>query len=321
MTHLYIDTNAYLTFYHLSNDDLEELKKVQVLIEKTGKITLHLPEQTHDEFSRNREAKIADALLRFKEEKLNNQFPRICKEYPEYKKMQTAIKEYDQNKSKLSEKLNKDISEFNLEADKVVQALFKIAKSYPSTDELIFKARNRYDLGKPPGKKKSYGDALNWETLLLNLTNGDDLYFVSEDKDYYSELNPDLFNNYLLNEWINKKKSTIFSFKRVSEFFKSKFPDIKIASEYEKEILIKDLSGRGSFTKSRLLLNKLSEFEEFSSEQLDEIIIACTNNSQIYWIKSDDDIKEIITNIVKPNREKINKKLLEDFDKIYEYCK
>jgi hypothetical protein len=321
MTHLYIDTNAYLTFYHLTNDDLEELKKVQVLIEKTGEITLHLPEQTRDEFSRNREVKIADALLRFKEEKLNNQFPRICKEYPEFKKMQAAIKEYDQNKSKLSDKLNKDISDFNLEADKVIEALFKISKFYPSTDDLILKAKTRYDLGKPPGKKKSYGDALNWETLLLNLTNGDDLYFVSEDKDYYSELNSDLFNNYLLKEWLNKKKSTIFSFKRMSEFFKSKFPDIKIASEYEKEILIKNLSGSGSYARSRLLLQKLSEFDEFSSEQLDEIIIACTNNSQIYWIRTDDDIKEIISGIVKPNRDKANEKLLESFDEMYEYCK
>jgi hypothetical protein len=115
--------------------------------------------------------------------------------------------------------------------------------------------------------------------------------------------------------------SIIFSFKRMSEFFKSKFPDIKIASEYEKEILIKDLSGSGSFAKSRLLLDKLSEFEEFSTEQLNGIIIACTNNSQIYWIRTDDDIKVIITGIVKPNREKANEKLLESFDEMYDYCK
>lgn len=321
MTHLYIDTNAYLTFYHLTSDDLEELKKVQVLIEKTNEITLHLPEQTQDEFSRNREVKIADALLRFKEEKLNNQFPRICREYPEYKKMQDAIREYDQNKSKLSEKLNKDISELKLEADKIIQSLFQIAKIYSSTDELILKARNRYDFGKPPGKKKSYGDALNWETLLQNVVIGDDLYFVSEDKDYYSELNPDLFNSYLLSEWQTKKNSTIYSYKRMSEFFKAKFPQIKIASEYEKELIIRDLSGSASFAKARLALYKLSECEGFSSEQLDQIILACTNNSQIYWIRSDDDIKGIITNIVKPNRGKATLDLLIDFDELYTYCK
>ncbi len=319
MTHLYIDTNAYLTFYHLTSDDLEELKKVQVLIEKTGEITLHLPEQTHDEFSRNREIKIVDALKRFKEEKLNNQFPQICKEYPEYKKMQAAITDYDQNKSKLTEKLGKDINTYNLEADRVIQSLFKFAKSHASTDDLILKAKTRYDLGKPPGKNKSYGDALNWETLLRNLDNYEDLYFVSEDKDYYSELNPTTFNNYLLNEWNQKKNSNIYSFKRMSEFFKAKFPDIKIASEYEKDIIIKDLSASESYARTRFLLNKLSEFEEFSSEQLNELVIACNTNNQISWIRNDEDIKEIITGIIKPNRDKISKDLLPRFDILYNY--
>ncbi|WP_168928006.1 PIN domain-containing protein, partial [Chitinophaga terrae (ex Kim and Jung 2007)] len=73
MIHLYIDTNAYLTFYHMSSDDLEELKKLDVLI-KDKRIKLYLPQQTIDEFRRNREVKIADALKRFKEEKLTNQF-------------------------------------------------------------------------------------------------------------------------------------------------------------------------------------------------------------------------------------------------------
>ena len=55
MLNLYIDTNAYLSFFHLTSDDLEELKKLELLIETTREIQLHLPEQTYDEFNRNRD--------------------------------------------------------------------------------------------------------------------------------------------------------------------------------------------------------------------------------------------------------------------------
>ncbi len=156
--------------------------------------------------------------------------------------------------------------------------------------------------------------------LLQNVPDGEDLYFVSEDKDYYSELNPIVFNNYLYAEWHRKKKSHIYTFKRMSEFFKSRFPDIKLASEYEKDILIKDLSGSGSYARSRLLLTKLSEYDDFSANQLNDIALACTANSQIYWIRNDEDIEEIITEIIKSNRCKMDKNILEEFDKLYDYA-
>jgi hypothetical protein len=321
MTHLYIDTNAYLTFYHLSSDDLEELKKVLVLIESTNEITLHLPEQTIDEYERNREVKIADALKRFREEKLNKEFPQICKEYPEYSKMREAIKEYDQQKAKLVEKLTIDITDHKLEADRIINSLFGKAIIYPSTDELINRARIRYDLGRPPGKNKSYGDALNWEALLKGVNNEIDLHFVSEDKDYYSDLNNLVFNHYLAKEWSAKKNSKIFSYKRMSDFFKAKFPNIKLAADYEKDILIKDLSVSTSFKQTRILLWKLSDYEEFSEKQLTEFVMACTKNSQIRWIRNDDDIKEIISEIVKPNRMKIPEETLRNFDEEYAYAK
>jgi hypothetical protein len=58
---LFIDTNIFLSFYHLSSDDLEELRKLGVLLDKK-KVTLLLPKQVIDEYRRNREVKIADAL-------------------------------------------------------------------------------------------------------------------------------------------------------------------------------------------------------------------------------------------------------------------
>lgn len=133
MLNLYLDTNAYLTFFHLTSDDLEELKKLEVMINKSDGIKLLLPEQTYDEFQRNRETKIADALKKFKEEKLNNQFPQMSKEYHEYHEMKRAIKEFDKNKSKLIDKLNKDISGKNLAADKIINNLFSEASRCKTT--------------------------------------------------------------------------------------------------------------------------------------------------------------------------------------------
>ena len=81
---LFIDTNVLLSFYHLASDDLEELRKLSVLIDK-DKIKLLLPRQVVNEFRRNRENKIADALKGLKGQNLKLQFPQICKDYPEYK--------------------------------------------------------------------------------------------------------------------------------------------------------------------------------------------------------------------------------------------
>lgn len=317
MLNLYIDTNAYLTFYHLTSDDLEELKKLELLIERTKEIKLHLPEQTMDEFYRNRETKIADALKRFREEKLNNQFPQMSKEYPEYLKMRDAISEFEQNKSKLLEKLNQDIFDKKLAADNIICNLFSNAEFYVTETKLIDVSKTRYDLGKPPGKNKSYGDALNWETLLKYVPEKEDLYFVSDDKDYFSELNPQTFNTYLREEWNRKKKSDIYFFKRISEFFKEKFPQIKIASEYEKDLFIQKLTASASFAGARYNLRMLSKFEDFSSDQLNQYVAACVTNNQIYWIRGDIDIREYVEGIIGPNREKIDESLLRQYDELY----
>ncbi len=61
---LFIDTNIYLSFYHFTSDDLEELRKLIVAIHEK-RIKLYVTSQLRDEFRRNREIKIADALKLF----------------------------------------------------------------------------------------------------------------------------------------------------------------------------------------------------------------------------------------------------------------
>ena len=80
---LFIDTNIFLSFYHFTSDDLEELKKLRVLLEEQA-LTLLIPRQVINEFRRNRQNKIADALNRLQGQRLNLQFPQVCKDYDEY---------------------------------------------------------------------------------------------------------------------------------------------------------------------------------------------------------------------------------------------
>ena len=165
MVRIFIDTNILLNIYHFSGDDLVELNKLALLL-RNGKATLVLPDQVKDEFYRNRDNKIADTLKEFKKEKIDRQFPQMTKQYDEYKKMRDAIKSFEENKQAILEKLKADISTNNLKADKNIEELFDNAKKHSTTEEILRKSKLRFDLGKPPGKNKSYGDAINWECLM-----------------------------------------------------------------------------------------------------------------------------------------------------------
>jgi predicted nucleic acid-binding protein len=290
---IFIDTNVYLKFYHYSNDELEELRKLIVLIEQE-EITLYVPRQVYNEFTRNREVKIADALKTFKEDKLNNSFPIFLKEYPEYELMKKAIAEYQKNKKIVLDNIKIAIESNSLKADEIINELFEKAALIEATDELINSAKVRFDLGNPPGKNNSYGDALNWETLLQKTELNEDLIFVSDDKDYFSEIDNTKFNKYLEKEWASLKNSNIIFYKSISEFFKNKYPNIKLASDLQKDVYIERLENSNTFRDSRYNLHKLSKFVDFTSDQINSIFFQTFSNSQLYWISEDEDINEIL---------------------------
>ncbi|MBD3653281.1 PIN domain-containing protein [Kangiella sp.] len=196
---LFIDTNVFLSFFHLSNDDLEEIHKLAVLIEK-GDVTLWLTEQVKDEFKRNRESKISEALKKLKEQKTKPQFPQICKEYDEYPEIRELQKDFDKKISSLIQKVNEDVVNRTLKADQKIDELFEQAHLIPTTDDLVNKAKLRMDVGNPPGKDGSLGDAINWECLLYSVTNNEKLYLVADDKDYYSVLDNTKLKEFLSDE-------------------------------------------------------------------------------------------------------------------------
>lgn len=290
---IFIDTNVYLKFYHYSNDELEELRKLIVLIEQE-EILLYIPKQVLNEFTRNREVKIADALKTFKEDKLNNSFPIFLKEYPEYELMKKSITEYQKNKQIVLENIKIAIESNSLKADEIINELFEKAEIIEANDGLIKSAKVRFDLGNPPGKNNSYGDALNWETLLQEGSIDEDLIFISDDKDYFSEIDNSKFNKYLEKEWENIKQTKIIFYKSISEFFKNKYPNIKLASDLQKDVYIERLQNSNTFRDSRYNLSKLSKFDDFTSDQINSIFFQTFSNTQLYWISEDEDINQIL---------------------------
>lgn len=301
---LFIDTNVYLSFYHLTNDDLEELHKLAIFV-REKRINLLIPQQVIEEFRRNRENKIADSLKRLQQQKLNLQFPQICKDYEEYTLLRNLQKEYDKNHAALLKRIAEDVGSESLKADTTIRELFELGNLIRTSEQLISRSRNRVDMGNPPGKKGSLGDAINWEALLAEVVEGENLFFITDDHDYCSPLDDNLFDAYLLEEWTRKKKSSLIFYKRLSLFFKDHYPQIELASDYETDSLIRDLSHSSSFAQTHSIIAQLGNYFDFSAAQVNDIIDAALSNTQVRWIIGDHDVQEFIRNVVSNYEEKI----------------
>jgi len=313
--HLFIDTNIYLSFFHYSKDDLEELRKLVVLV-RANKVVLYLPEQVQDEFYRNRDAKIADALKRFNEnEKLTANYPQICKQYEEYAELQRLIRDYQVKRNTLLEKIKKDIKQEQFKADAVIKELFSVAHNIKVSDDILNRAKRRYELGNPPGKKGSLGDAINWECLLETVPKMTVLYFIANDGDYFSETNDEDFSHFLVKEWSkNNMWRQILLYRRLTDFIRERFPEIKLADDYERDILTKDLLTSPTFATTRSMLRRLSRYSDLTSTQLNDVVAAAVTNDQVYWIIQDNDINQYIRQLINGRENQIEetnlKKLL-----------
>jgi predicted nucleic acid-binding protein len=313
---LFIDTNIYLTFYHFSSDDLEELRKLLVAI-KNHKIVLYVPEQATKEFRRNREVKIADALKMLGEQKLPKSFPQFCKDYKEYSELRDAIDKYEQGKNKLMQNLLHDIKNKNLGADKLIADLFGEAKIIETTEDILVKAKRRFDLGNPPGKNKSYGDAVNWESLIASAPNRKDFHLITDDRDYISQIDSNCLSEFLFEEWQEEKKSEIFFYKTLSAFFQQHFPDIKLATQLEKEFAIASLVNSGTFANTHAAIAKLLRYTDLSNSEINEIIESSISNNQIYKIREDEDVLDYLTSLIRGKEDIIEPGTLNEFNELY----
>lgn len=291
MKTLFIDTNIFLSFYHLTAEDLEELRKIIALID-SKQIRLMITEHVKNEFLRNRGSKIADAMRRLQDAKFNVSFPAFAKSYTQYAELRELLKKADNKHAELIAVINDDAACSALDADELIEELFAKSTIIKTTENLQIKALWRVRQGNPPGKENSLGDAINWEGLLETVQNGTNLYLVSGDKDFRSSLVTEEFNEFLENEWEEKKKSYVNFYSKISAFFKDNFPNIKIASEIENDLLIQKLAESRSFANTHLVIGELVKQNDFSTAQVEMLVEIARTNNQVSWVIADTDVHE-----------------------------
>lgn len=236
MIHLFIDTNRYLALYGFQKEGLEEIEKLINCI-RENKVTLWLPEQVKNEFDRNREARLSKEYKKIEKliPKIDNfKSPNIPESEDELNKICQIHETINDNKAEINsivedfkKKFEVMIKEESFLADKTINDLFSSAKFIPYDETVIKKAFRRYDLGNPPGKNRSYGDSVIWETLLKDFPEGEDLHFVEFDNDFKSKLDKKQFSPFLINEWSKEKKSKIILYDHLGDFTKAKIPEIE----------------------------------------------------------------------------------------------
>jgi len=297
---VFIDTNIFLSFYHLTSEDLEELKKLVLLI-RNETVFLHLTRQVLDEAERNRASKINDSFATFKKTKMSVTYPAYCKGYSQYNEMKESQKVFDRLHAEIVDQIQDDIDNKNLGADILIRELYDIAAIIERTPELIDKAKVRIELGNPPGKKGSLGDAINWESLLSTVKNRSDIHIIADDSDFSSPLNSNKINEFLESEWKEVKKSNIYFYRKLSDFFRKHYPQISLQAEAEKDDLISRLAASSNFSQTHILINELAKYSGFSPKQAQDLVDALFFNNQINWIIKDENIHQFYLKLAEDN--------------------
>lgn len=297
---VFIDTNILLDIYHLSGADLEELRKLKKMVEK-GKVELLVSKQVIDEFWRNRERVVADAMRKFRESKASAQIPNIIRIYPEAKELKEAVDKVNEVVKQLADKARVDIEADTLKSDEVIREIFSAIKVGAVSPSLIERAQLRSNVGNPPGKKDSLGDAINWEWLLEQEIEfwDDELIIISADGDYESELFKGKLKEYLLREWNDKNTSCELKLeKSLADFFKAKFPDIQLAEEIDKIEAIEQLEDSRSFAATHEAIATLDDYDDFKDSEVRRIIKSYLDNNQIRRILEDADVREFALKVI-----------------------
>lgn len=191
------------------------------------------------------------------------------------------------------------------------------------TKEDVANAKLRVDSGNPPGKKGSIGDALVWQALFRHVRKGSDLHLISEDGGFYSPLDRSSIHEFLRDEWEEANASEVHPYRKISSFFAEHFPQIELATELEKDLLIEQLDESSSFSETHAAVGKLSQFSDFTRKQLNAIVTAAVTNSQIYYIARDFSIHSFLSRVVDGQEDMIKeenrKKIRYVIDEIEEY--
>jgi PIN domain len=297
--HVFIDTNILLNFFHFSKDQLHALTNVFASHEH-GAATVHLTQQVRDEFKRNREGKIKDALKRFSDNKFAAQLPSFMKSYEEYEAIQKLSGQIRELVISLTSKVNADIAASKLEADALISDIFSRSRIIETTPDVFATANMRVGVGNPPGKNGSLGDAINWTLLLENVPDHEPIHIISADGDYFSVIDENAPHPFLQDEWKARKQSSMHVYRTLDAFLKKHFDGVAFPFNREKDALIDDLASSGSYATTHHTVAELEAFSYFSLEEVERVLDAVIKNSQVGGVVGDDDVSDFISRIALP---------------------
>jgi hypothetical protein len=289
--HLFLDANIYLAFYRLSEDNLDELKKLRERV-RSKETILYLTDQVRDEFRRNREAVIDDAISLLKGQRVPNVFPRMFANLPDYEDVRATLKEAEKKVVKLIADGRTAAATGGLHADVLIAELFELATPLALTDDIWVKAQQRVLLGKPPGKHGRYGDAVHWESLLAHVPDGANLVLVTSDTDFISKFDGTQLREVMRIEWNAKKRSLVSAYPNLKSALTAHFPEIQLVAEPQPEVdlAVERLTESWNFKSTHDAIRALSRFHDFTPAQVVALVDAALDNSQVRAILQDDDV-------------------------------
>jgi hypothetical protein len=299
--HIFVDTNVLLSFFHFTSEDLDSLNDIFVS-HKKGAAVLHLTDQVCDEFRRNREAKISDALSKFKGAASAAQIPTFMRTLSDFEALDEAGKAFRKLHAAILKSANEEIVARTLPADRLIELMFKKAKPHAVTEKVYSEARRRVDVGNPPGKNGSLGDAINWLLLMEHVPDRQALYVISEDKDYFSTFEENKINPFLEEEWKRKKKSSVTCYRSLKAFLGDHFAGVTLSFDPEKMELINALGNSSCFATTHAIVAKLDGFSFFSLHEAKTLLEAAHQNDQVRLIVPDSDVSALMLKAATPHK-------------------
>lgn len=303
--HVFIDTNVWLSFYSFTNDDLEQLRKLVALI-KAYHLKLYIDQQLADEFYRNREKKLEESIREFSKGFIVKGIPRYMRDYPQADDYTKSVEEAGKLRDQMITRAKDEAQVKALGADKLFAEILD-ASPPTDVDNAVFSAAiNRRLKANPPGKYPSVGDQIHWEALLRDVPQEADLHIVSKDGDFESPLIKGTAHPFLVDEWKRRKSGVLYLHTELRPFLNSKFPDINLAVDVEKNAAVARLVGSVFFSETHTAIAGLALFKnDLSWEDADKILRAGLENTQISWIGSDKDVREFYQPLIERFSDKL----------------
>lgn len=215
---LFIDANIYLNYFRMSSENTGSLGVLLKILKTKKSLRLLLPEQTLQEYSRNRSNIVNETKLALKEQKnFKSVLPPIVRNWSEAKKIKKLFKELNFCYEKIIKRHDGELKNEDSKLDKVISEIFDKAIKVSEEKDIIDKAFYRMLKGNPPGKKDSYGDAIIWESILNKWIN-ESLAIITNDKDWLEKYDKENLNRFLFKEWQKKTKKRIKVYSSLGKF-------------------------------------------------------------------------------------------------------